>query len=118
MRRSHLVLAGILVAVMVVVILLAALWPNEGPLWRLVMLKRIPIDNVFLDKQYDNPTPLSWKGYPVRGWATVKRWGETEKVLDNPMPDVSLGCSVLSARKENVGSVLNTRCRSHNPASH
>ncbi len=54
MRRSHLVLAVILVAV---VVLCLSLWVNEGPLWRLVMLKRVDFDSRI-----------------TRGWETVKRW--------------------------------------------
>ncbi len=73
MRRSHLVLAVILVAVVVVVILLVALWVNEGPLWRWVMLKRVDhegyhgyfVSLVIINGHFPPPT---------RGWKTVKRW--------------------------------------------
>ncbi len=69
MRRSHLVLAVVLVAVVVVVILLVALWVNEGPLWRSAMLEKIPID-----LYYSRDGKTSGLFDRVYGWATVKRW--------------------------------------------
>ena len=59
MKRSRLVLVVILVAVTA---LCVSLWVGEGPLWRLVMLKRIYTDRFGAD------------GSPVRGWYIVKRW--------------------------------------------
>ncbi len=58
MRRSHLVLAVILVAV---VVLCVCLWVNDGPLWRLVMLTREPVDAANGD------------GHRVVGWLNVNR---------------------------------------------
>ncbi len=71
MWRSHLVLAVVLVAVVVlcvsVWVLCVPLWVGEGPLWRLVMLKRVDLE------------PVSGAP-PTRGWKTVKRW------TDPPVP--------------------------------
>ncbi len=58
MRRSHLVLAGILVAV---VALCVSLWVNKGPLWRLVMLKTRHQES-------------SFKGLATRVELTINRW--------------------------------------------
>ena len=44
MKRSHLVLVGILVAM---VVLCVSLWVGEGPLWRWVMTKHEPLDILF-----------------------------------------------------------------------
>ena len=61
MIPSHLVLAGVLVAV---VVLCVSLWVNKGPLWRLVMLKKIPMH----EGQFG-----SGDGHPSRGWVMVIR---------------------------------------------
>ena len=60
MKRSRLALVVILVAGNV---LFVALWVGEGPLWRLVMLKVVPIENPTMN---------------TRGWATVTRWRDNE----------------------------------------
>ncbi len=54
MKRSRLVLVVILIGPAVLV---TALWVNEGPLWRLIMTKRV-----------------HFEGHPLNGWYTVKRW--------------------------------------------
>ena len=58
MKRGRLVLVIILVAVAALV---TALWVNEGPLWRLVMLKRLPLEF------------STAEGHKVRGWGMIKR---------------------------------------------
>ena len=64
MKKRHLIAAAIVVAVVAVVVLL---WVNEGPLWRMVMLKTIILP------EYTPKKPL-WDAHPLRGWATARRW--------------------------------------------
>ena len=70
MKRSRLVLAVILVAVAALV---TSLWVNEGPLWRIVMLKRVAYE-----KEPVEIGILPFVSTEVRriGWRTVKRWSD------------------------------------------
>ena len=62
MKRSRLLLVVILVAGSALV---TALWVNQGPLWRWVMLERKPV------KVFER---IRIQRYPVRGWKTVHRF--------------------------------------------
>ena len=57
MTRPRLLLAVILTAVVVLCVFLFSMWFNEGPLWKLMMLKRVPL-----------------LGVENRGWRTEYRW--------------------------------------------
>ena len=60
MKKRHLIAAGIVVAVVAMVVLL---WVGEGPLWRLVLTKRITIQefNGIVGKEY-----YTVKGHALR----------------------------------------------------
>ena len=68
MTRPRLLLAIILTAVAVLCI---SLWVGEGPLWRLIMLKQIPLSTETLRAWM--PTTNS---NHIRGWMSVKRWSD------------------------------------------
>ncbi len=88
MRRSHLVLAVLLVAV---VALCVSGWVNEGPLWGLVMTKNILVDGAtgfeaadIIPISFGTPVVLRPSSYPMRlfehpvyGWYKVKRWARS-----------------------------------------
>ena len=65
-KRGRLALVLILTAV---AILCTSLWVQEGPLWRWVMLKRVPFETLL---------PTSFEGHERVGWVTVKRWSSLE----------------------------------------
>ena len=62
MKRPRLLLVVILIAVAV---LCVSLWVGEGPLWRWVMLKSIPLTEI--------PEGLALGG-AVHGWFVTDRW--------------------------------------------
>ncbi len=78
MKRSRLALVLILLAVAGLV---TSLWVGEGPLWRLVMLKRVPVS-----KYYPFARTPSFERHPVRGWMTVRRWGRDGSSSAMPTP--------------------------------
>ncbi len=102
MRRSHLVLAVVLVAV---VVLCVSGWVNEGPLWRVVMLEKIPLDVYYsrdgkfsgllnlmererLNEEGELLHEIIVDDHAVCGWATVKRW------TDPPVQHGNLVCYI------------------------
>ncbi len=58
--KRHLIAAGIVVAVVAMVV---PLWVNEGPLWRLVMLERVCFEDLEVG---------------ARGWSEGTRWGKKD----------------------------------------
>ena len=69
MRKRHLVAAGIVVAVLAVVV---SLWVNDGPLWRIVYTKTIPFS-----EYYDKNLVEEQYGHPLSGWVTVFGEGDS-----------------------------------------
>ena len=70
MKRPRLLLAVILLAV---ITLLAALWVNEGPLWRWVMLEKVMIQSPARYLPRNSP----WTKR-VAGFKSINRWTKTE----------------------------------------
>ena len=64
-RRTRFIAIVLLLAV---IILFTGLWVNEGPLWRLVMLKQVPFESVQVGMWGESTE------YQVRGWETIWRW--------------------------------------------
>ena len=65
-KRGRLLLVLVLVAVTMLCI---SLWVDEGPLWRWVMTKRVPLTVL-------GPAFNERYGHAIRGWAAVKRWSD------------------------------------------
>ena len=71
MKRSRLLLVVILVAVAALV---GSLWVGEGPLWRMVMLKRVPLP--YLLETGQPSAPVGVIADHQRGWMKVRRWSD------------------------------------------
>ena len=57
-KRSYI---AIVVILTLAIALCTSLWVNEGPLWRLLITKKIPLELI------------TGNGHPLRGWVTVLR---------------------------------------------
>ena len=70
MKRARPIAVVVLSAIVLAAVGVSySLWRNEGPLWRLVMLKRVSY------KATDH-------GHPIVGWYTVRRWSDQPLELD------------------------------------
>ena len=86
--RSHLVLGVLLVGV---VVLCISLWVNEGPLWRLVMLKKIP---------YHKMGPMDFEGHVLRCEMMVNRWTHASPRWPIVYYYLDTGCKAIEKHEE------------------
>ena len=73
MKQSRLVLVIILVAVAA---LATSLWVNEGPLWRILCTRIVPIPASHGWRLASLDPPISVNPERLRGWMSVERWSE------------------------------------------
>ena len=67
-----------IVIALAVVTLCVSLWVNEGPIWWLVMTKKVPIPHI--PRSLVPSSPININTQYQRGWMTVKRWTHPQVV--------------------------------------